>query len=304
MNFSVCRRTLLCLVALSAVVLALQGEAAAQPAADVTAADFVVARKESVGEKDPGVLKLASGRSVSCDIAGDELRQRVLAEYGSVFAASPDVALPETCIFLDPDSVATFQKTLVTSQLDVGPHQIELQRPAAKDLYAAQLKAVSIGRRLAALDGAIAGSRSFYDSLRIWNKRFIPALEYWVANGAVTPEQEVEIRNMSLTDQARAVFRLERSGYLFGTGRSRSIFASTAPPGTSHHLFMLAFDVGNYADAGIRRILNDHGWYQTIVDDPPHFTYLGLPENELPARGLKHVRAGGFSYWVPNLRQP
>ena len=97
------------------------------------------------------------------------------------------------------------------------------------------------------------------------------------------------------------MIKWEADNIFFSTDFSRSIFASTAPPGASQHLIMLAFDVAQYNDPEIRRILNDHGWYQTIVSDAPHFTFLGLKESELPLRGLKYVIHGSHSYWVPNM---
>src|SRR5205085_2267606 len=52
--------------------------------------------------------------------------------------------------------------------------------------------------------------------------------------------------------------------------------------------------------------LAHHGWFQTVLSDLPHFTYLGLDERHLPARGLRRVEAGGQSFWIPNIvnREP
>jgi hypothetical protein len=33
----------------------------------------------------------------------------------------------------------------------------------------------------------------------------------------------------------------------------------------------------------------------------PHFTFLGVKEDELPSLGLKEVTNGGRSFWVPDL---
>jgi hypothetical protein len=62
---------------------------------------------------------------------------------------------------------------------------------------------------------------------------------------------------------------------------------------------MLAFDVVEAGNPAVRRILNKYGWYQTIRTDQPHFTFLGVEETELPARGLRNIFADGNSYWVP-----
>ncbi|HSU25723.1 MAG TPA: hypothetical protein VLI65_07065, partial [Pyrinomonadaceae bacterium] len=85
------------------------------------------------------------------------------------------------------------------------------------------------------------------------------------------------------------------------TNMSRSIFSSVAPPGTSQHLFLLAFDVAEYRDPNVVSILNRNGWYQTVLNDEPHFTFVGVAASELPRRGLKLVYQNGTAYWIPNL---
>ena len=53
------------------------------------------------------------------------------------------------------------------------------------------------------------------------------------------------------------------------------------------------------------RVLARHGWFQTVLSDLPHFTYLGLDEHELSARGLRRVEAAGQTFWVPDMnREP
>ena len=99
----------------------------------------------------------------------------------------------------------------------------------------------------------------------------------------------------------RLVLGWESAGMNFGTNLRGPIFSSTAPPGTSQHLSLLAFDVTENGDPRVREILNRHGWHQTIVRDTPHFTFLGLPGSELPGRGLKAVYNGGRMYWVPDI---
>ena len=94
----------------------------------------------------------------------------------------------------------------------------------------------------------------------------------------------------------------EARGYYFATDFSRTIFSSVAAPGTSQHLSMLALDVAQFAHPEMRFILNKHGWFQTIANDTPHFTYLGFKEGELPERGLKAVFKGGYKFWVPNIQ--
>ena len=104
---------------------------------------------------------------------------------------------------------------------------------------------------------------------------------------------------MPVSSQVARVVEWESRGMYFSTNRTRSIFSSVAPPGTSQHLSLLAFDVEQDNDRLIRNTLNRHGWYQTVAGDTPHFTYLGLPEIELPKRGLVPVCRSGHTYWVP-----
>jgi hypothetical protein len=51
----------------------------------------------------------------------------------------------------------------------------------------------------------------------------------------------------------------------------------------------------------VREILAEHFWYQTVVSDLPHFTYLGVPENELPELGLKQISFAERKFWVPDI---
>jgi hypothetical protein len=64
---------------------------------------------------------------------------------------------------------------------------------------------------------------------------------------------------------------------------------------------MLAFDVKEHDNAKVRSILGEHGWFQTVSSDMPHFTFLGVKEEELPSLGLKKTTNGGRTFWVPEL---
>src|ERR1041385_8300995 len=109
---------------------------------------------------------------------------------------------------------------------------------------------------------------------------------------------------MDTAEQARAVLDYEREGIWFSTHFDKSILYSVAAPGTSQHLSMLAFDVEEFKDPALRRLLGRHGWFQTVVSDLPHFTFLGRDEGDLPGLGLRRVlqEAGGetYEYWVPD----
>jgi hypothetical protein len=94
----------------------------------------------------------------------------------------------------------------------------------------------------------------------------------------------------------------EARGLYFSTGKDRTILSSVAAPGASQHLSALALDVAQFESAVLRSILGKHGWYQTVVDDTPHFTYIGVPESELPQRGLVATVKNGFTFWVPRVK--
>jgi hypothetical protein len=64
---------------------------------------------------------------------------------------------------------------------------------------------------------------------------------------------------------------------------------------------MLAFDVNEFCDSRVREIMAAEGWFQTVLSDLPHFTYLGLNESELPGRGLKPVEVNGQNFWIPDV---
>jgi hypothetical protein len=80
------------------------------------------------------------------------------------------------------------------------------------------------------------------------------------------------------------------------------VLYSIAAPGTSQHIAMLAFDANEFRDARVREILAANGWFQTVLSDLPHFTFLGLKEEELPARGLKSVEVEGQKFWIPDVK--
>jgi hypothetical protein len=64
---------------------------------------------------------------------------------------------------------------------------------------------------------------------------------------------------------------------------------------------MLAFDASEFREARVREILAHHGWFQTVLYDLPHFTFLGVREIELRAFGLKSVKEAGQIFWIPDI---
>ena len=109
------------------------------------------------------------------------------------------------------------------------------------------------------------------------------------------------IEALSPYEQVPEVLKLEDLGLFFAKDLSKSIIYSVAPPGTSQHLSMLAFDVKEHENPRVRQVLAKHKWFQTVVSDLPHFTYLGIEESELPNRGLEKVIESGRSFWIPDI---
>ena len=231
---------------------------------------------------------------------GDVLTRRVLEEYGAMFAAE-GVRLPEACIFESEEAVEEFQREAGWRAEALDGAVIELQPPAMSALMCAREEAVFAGLRLTPRGGSEAGRRSFADSLRLWRSRCDPALDHWCAQGRLEGTEAERLRGLPLRQQAAAVLELERGGLFFSKDFKKSILQSVAAPGASQHLAMLAFDVAEFQDPRVGELLARHGWFQTVLSDLPHFTYLGLDERELPGRGLRRVESGGQTFWVPDL---
>ena len=234
-------------------------------------------------------------------MADDSVALRLLSEYGSIFAAADMVRLPSRCFFENEKQVSDFHRLSPSSSVVIGGVTIELQTAAVEALIKARSDAEKVWLRITPLDGSIAGKRSYADTVRIWNSRYLKALDNWVRLGRISREDADIARTDAVLVQISKVMNWESSGLNFGTNMKGSIFSSTAPPGTSQHLSMLAFDVVQYSDRRIRAIMNKNGWYQTVANDPPHFTFLGIAEDDLPSRGLKSITRGGYKFWVPAI---
>jgi hypothetical protein len=231
----------------------------------------------------------------------DPVGRRILEDYGAVFVASSSILPPPVCIFKSEGDVVKFQSDAKFKAAVIGGTRIELQPAAMDALQAARLEAGRVGLDITPRGGAEAARRSYQDTVRLWDTRFLPALSYWMKRGRLTKEQVARLKSLSLTDQVREVLELEKGGIYFSKDFSKSILYSIAAPGTSQHIMMLALDVDQFMDARVRGILARHGWFQTVKSDLPHFTYLGLDETELPARGLRQVKSGSQLFWIPNV---
>jgi hypothetical protein len=254
---------------------------------------------------DSALERALAGRGVTiedvCD-RRDAVSRRVLEEYGAVFVASSSVRPPPVCFFKGEAEVLKFQNETKPRAAVIGGTRIELQPAAMEALEAAREEARGRGLDITPRGGSEAARRSFNDTLRLWNSRFLPALNYWKGRGRLSDEQVTRLRKAALDEQVREVLELEQKGIFFSKDLSKSILYSVAAPGTSQHLSLLALDVSQYGDARVRRILAAHGWFQTVKSDQPHFTYLGVEEKDLPALGLRRVALNGQVFWIPNIK--
>ena len=241
----------------------------------------------------------AAAAGVMCD-GRDPVARRILNEYGAVFVAEETVLPPPVCIFAGAEEVETFQTAARSSALDIGGVRIELQPAAMRALVAAREEAHAAGLDITPRDGSESARRGYADTIRLWNSRLLPALEHWRGQGRLTLEEAERVRALPVREQVAAVLELERRGIYFSKDFSKSILYSVAAPGASQHLSLLAFDVSEYADARVRAVLARHGWFRTVRNDHPHFTYLGLGERELAPRGLRKLNTADGEFWVPN----
>ena len=231
----------------------------------------------------------------------DPVARRILEEYGAIFLANKKVVPPPVCIFTHEDQVTQFQEQAGFVSEFMSYDHVELQPAALKQLLKAREEAQKEGLDITPRDGAEAARRNYEDSVRLWNSRFEPALEYWLGQGRLTAEEVERLKSLPLSQQVAEVLELEKSGIYFSKDLSKSILYSIAAPGTSQHIAMLAFDVNEFENPRVREIMAKHGWFQTVLSDLPHFTFLGLKEKDLPKHGLRSVEVNGQVFWIPNV---
>lgn len=233
-------------------------------------------------------------------LGDDAAQKRLLLEYGAVFVATGGVTPPDKVVFRDEDDVAEFQSRLDIDERDIGGYPMQLQSSAMTALINAISDANASGLSISPR-GPDSARRNYTDTIELWRSRVEPALVHWVGNGKMTEGQAAAIRSLEPYDQVAEIFALEAEGIYFAKDLSKSIIYSVAPPGASQHLALLAFDVQEFDNPDVRKILSKHCWYQTVVSDLPHFTFLGVGEDRLADRGLKKVTDGVRDFWVPDL---
>ncbi|HSB11547.1 MAG TPA: hypothetical protein VLM38_18810 [Blastocatellia bacterium] len=231
------------------------------------------------------------------------VEERLFVEYGSVFATA--ATPPPTIMFADAAQVEAFQSSLRVDRAVVGEHPITLQADALRALLAAAARMTQKGGSISAR-AADAGARSYEDTVRLWTRNVTRGLEHWQSLGRITNEHAQAISALTPAQQIAPILELEEAEQLFfGTFFDRSILYSVAAPGASQHLSLLAFDAAEYEDAEVENELARCGWYRTVTNDLPHFTYLGRTRDALPDLGLKRVtRTFGehvYGFWIPDL---
>jgi hypothetical protein len=233
----------------------------------------------------------------------DAVQLRILNEYGSVFVVAEGVVPPPTCMFTSPDEVNAFQQRIFKAGAEIAGTYFELQTIAMQQLLKAREAALEKGLDITPRGGSEAARRSFEDTFRLWKSRFEPASDYWLKEGRLTAEQVEKLKSLPIREQVREVLELEKQGIYFNTRFNDSILYSVAAPGTSQHLSMLALDVKEFQDAKVREILAEYGWFRTVQNDTPHFTFLGHKEKNLKKMGLKKIETKDGEFWIPDTKR-
>jgi len=231
----------------------------------------------------------------------DAVARRVLHDYGAIFVGSENILPPPLCVFSSEQQVSEFQAAAGVRSAKIEDATIELQPAAMDALLKARAQAKTEGLDITPRDGAEAARRSYADTVRLWNSRFLPALDHWTKAQRLTEDEAQRLRALPVHEQVPKVLELENQGIFFSKDLSKSVLYSIAAPGTSQHVAMLAFDANEFLDARIREIMSEHGWFQTVLSDLPHFTFLGLTEADLLSRGLKPVDVQGQKFWIPDV---
>jgi hypothetical protein len=236
-----------------------------------------------------------------CDVDNDNVAERVFADYGAIFIAGNGVLFPTRCVFQNETQVQFYQSNARPKSATIGGVTIELQEPAMNALLEAVKEAGKKNLKITPRGGSEAARRSYDTTVELWNSRFYPALNYWVGKGKISRRDAEAAKAMQINEQVAQVLAWESKKLWFSKDLSKSILYSVAAPGASQHIFMLALDVEQFSNKQVRQILANHGWFQTVKSDLPHFTYLGIKEADLSKYGLKRVLSGGQEFWIPNL---
>jgi D-alanyl-D-alanine dipeptidase len=186
----------------------------------------------------------------------------LLRAYGAVFVNQlAEIKLPQKVILANEQETQAFQSTLTMVKV-AGTHDCYLQQPAATAFNQAQLQ---VHISLKSGYGSGDCTRTFATNLRFWHK----------------------YANNQTLEKVRQ-------------GKETKILGLVAPPGTSQHLWGLAIDLHPLSQKQTQA-LNQNGWFQTVESDLPHWTYVGLSEDNLALFGFKKKLVRGITYWLTPL---
>ena len=186
----------------------------------------------------------------------------LLRSYGAAYVNNqPGIKLPQKLVFANEKETKEFQATLIMGKVN-GTRNCYLQKPAADALNKARAR---IRIPLMSRNGHINCTRSFATTVRLWRK----------------------YTNDRTLEQVRQ-------------GKETRILGVVAPPGTSQHLWGLAVDL-RVTNKAQKKILNQNGWYRTVKNDTPHWTYVGYSPEELAVLGFKNKIIRGTKYWLTPL---
>lgn len=244
--------------------------------------------------------KFASNLPPDFRLPKTAVERKIFAEYGALFVARGGASAPDAVFFQSEEDVSKFQRSVKISKLKIGAFEIELQAAAAKSLKKA-IKEAAKNNRSITPRGADSARRNYRQTVELWASRVNPALIHWTKEGKLTETEAGKIRSLPPLEQVEEVLRLEENEIFFSKDLRKSILYSVAPPGASQHLAMLALDIDEFNDKKVREILAEHFWFQTVISDLPHFTFLGASESDLSAFGLKRIEDGKRAFWIPNL---
>src|SRR5262252_304617 len=146
---------------------------------------------------------------------GDPVAQRVLHDYGAMFVGAASILPPPVCVFTSERDVSQFQAAAGWAAATIGEATVELQPAAMAALLRARGRANSEGLDITPRDGAEAARRDYADTVRLWNSRFLPALEHWRNKGRLTADQVSRLRTLPINSQVSEVLELEKQRIFF-----------------------------------------------------------------------------------------
>lgn len=219
----------------------------------------------------------------------------ILAQYGALYVSAPQLILPSTCI-PDRQELAAFSRRVIFESRNIDGVQVSFQKPALDAFMGARQAAAAQGLSIRP-NGSNATLRDYETTVEIWQRNLKAGIN---VHGAAAARQ-AELLSPDIRLSIAVVLEIEKSGLLLGSGGGKSILQVAAPPGTSQHVSGLALDIAEYEDARVREILAEHGFFQTIANDFPHFTFLGLRSDQLAGIGLAPRVIEGHTFYVPVL---